>query len=178
MKVINIFGGPGSGKSTFAAYLFTHLKTCNLNIELVTEFAKDLVYENQYDLLKTDQLFILANQNRRLQRLLNNEQRVDYVITDSPLLLSNVYAQLNNYKILDSLSKFTLDLFNSYDNINFFLNRDKSNFNHNGRTQDLKEAIKIDELIILYLNENNIEYTQLEQYQQYQINKLFDNILK
>lgn len=177
MKVINIFGGPGSGKSTFAAHLFTQLKICKLNVELVTEYAKDLVYENQYNLLKTDQLFILANQNRKLQRLLNNEQKVDYVITDSPLLLSNVYAQLNNYKIQESFLKFTLDLFNGYNNINFFLNRDTLDFNHNGRIQNLDEAIKIDNLIFSYLNENNIKYIQLKQYQQYQTNQLLQIIL-
>ena len=44
-KIINIFGNPGSGKSTIAAYLFTALKSRNIEVELVTETAKDLVWD-------------------------------------------------------------------------------------------------------------------------------------
>jgi adenylylsulfate kinase-like enzyme len=43
LHVINLFGGPGTGKSTLAAALFTDLKMKGINAELVTEFAKDLV---------------------------------------------------------------------------------------------------------------------------------------
>lgn len=39
--VVNLFGGPGSGKSTGAAYVFARLKMLGYNAELVTEFAKD-----------------------------------------------------------------------------------------------------------------------------------------
>lgn len=176
-KVINLFGGPGSGKSTFATYLFAHMKICNYNVELVTEFAKDLVYENQYNILQTDQLYVLANQNRRLQRLLNDKHKVDYVITDSPLILSNIYCILNNYPFKDSLSKFTLELFNSYNNINFFLERNEKEFNPNGRIQNLQQSIKIDNLIINHLNENNIPYITIKQHQQYQINNLLKYII-
>ena len=44
-KVINLFGNPGSGKSTVAAYLFSELKSRGLEVELVTETAKDLVWD-------------------------------------------------------------------------------------------------------------------------------------
>lgn len=43
--VVNLFGGPGCGKSTTMARLFADLKTRGLNVEMVSEFAKDLVYE-------------------------------------------------------------------------------------------------------------------------------------
>lgn len=41
MYVINLFGQPGAGKSTGAAYIFSQLKLRGINAELVTEFAKD-----------------------------------------------------------------------------------------------------------------------------------------
>jgi len=91
MLVINIFGGPGVGKSTLAAEVFAHFKKNKLNIELVTEYAKDLVWEERNNILK-DQLYILAKQNRRLERLRN--KGIDVVVTDSPLLLGKIYFDL------------------------------------------------------------------------------------
>lgn len=44
--IVNLFGVPGAGKSTGAAYIFSRLKMLGINAELVTEFAKDKVWEN------------------------------------------------------------------------------------------------------------------------------------
>jgi len=46
MKVINLFGGPGCGKSTAAAGLFHLMKSNHMSVELVNEFAKEIVWEN------------------------------------------------------------------------------------------------------------------------------------
>ena len=46
MIVCNLFGSPGTGKSTLAAYVFAKLKMLGINCELVTEFAKDKTWEN------------------------------------------------------------------------------------------------------------------------------------
>ena len=46
MLVVNLFGAPGAGKSTGAAYIFSQLKMAGINAELVTEFAKDKVWES------------------------------------------------------------------------------------------------------------------------------------
>ncbi len=39
-----MFGGPGTGKSTSAAGLFFKMKLAQMEVELVTEYAKDLVW--------------------------------------------------------------------------------------------------------------------------------------
>lgn len=39
--IINLFGRPGSGKSTGAAYIFSKLKMHDIDAELVTESTKD-----------------------------------------------------------------------------------------------------------------------------------------
>lgn len=49
MLVINLFGVPGAGKSTGAAYIFARLKMLGINTELVTEFAKDKVWDCNID---------------------------------------------------------------------------------------------------------------------------------
>lgn len=46
MLVVNLFGTPGAGKSTGVAYIFSNLKMRGINAELVTEFAKDMVWED------------------------------------------------------------------------------------------------------------------------------------
>jgi len=48
MIVVNFFAPPGHGKSTFAALVFSKLKMLGVNCELVSEFAKDMVWEEDY----------------------------------------------------------------------------------------------------------------------------------
>ena len=86
---INLFGGPGSGKSTLAAGIFSEMKRQGKSVELVTEFAKDLVWENRQDTLAV-QPYVSMKQFRNLFRL---KGKVDYVVTDSPLLKDSVYAK-------------------------------------------------------------------------------------
>ena len=38
---VNLFGAPGVGKSTGAAYLFSKLKMLGVDCEYIGEFAKD-----------------------------------------------------------------------------------------------------------------------------------------
>jgi len=87
-KVINLFGGPGSGKSTMATSVFALLKMHDVNCEYVSEYAKDLVWEGKDRLMNTDPLYIFSKQHLRQRKL---ENKVEIVITDSPLLMSLVY---------------------------------------------------------------------------------------
>lgn len=155
--------GPGAGKSTFAANLFSEMKRLGYKVELVSEFAKDCVYENRLNVLKNDQLFVIANQNRRIQRIADSSEGIDFVITDSPLLLSKVYADLYHYpKNFISFSDFCIDLFCSYDNINIFLKRlDDVDFEENGRIQNAEESIELDIAILNELKTWKIPYITL-----------------
>ena len=47
--VVNLFGGPGAGKSTLMAYLFYKLKILGVEVEMSPEFAKDLVWEERFN---------------------------------------------------------------------------------------------------------------------------------
>lgn len=62
MIVVNLFGAPGAGKSTGAARIFSNLKMAGINAELVTEFAKDKVWEENKAVFN-DQLYIFGKQN-------------------------------------------------------------------------------------------------------------------
>ena len=62
MLVINLFGVPGSGKSTGAAYIFSRLKMAGINAELITEFAKDKVWEGNDTIFEPDnQLYLVSS---------------------------------------------------------------------------------------------------------------------
>ena len=156
MVVINLFGGPGTGKSTTAAGLFYEMKSQGYRVELVTEFAKDLVYQESYFRLK-DQLMILARQNHKLWVL---KDKVDYAIVDSPLLLSQHYYQDNGDYSEQLFKDFVLDTYNRYDNLNIFLQRNIEEHPHQeyGRLQTLDEAIEIDKSIKDILDSVNAHY--------------------
>lgn len=154
MKVINLFAGPGAGKSTTAARLFTYCKDRGINVELVTEYAKDLTWEQREDILQ-DQLYVTAKQNRRLARL---KDKVDFVITDSPLLLGYQYALPDYFP--KTFKPFVVDLWNSYDNHCYFLGRVKP-YRTAGRSQTEQEAVSIDGDIRKMLKDMEIKYLEV-----------------
>ena len=96
MKVINLAGQPSAGKSTTAAGLFYLMKHAGLNVELIDEYAKQMTWEKRFGTI-ADQLYILAKQNSKLERL---RGQVDYVISDSPLFLGRIYNQSNRREVL------------------------------------------------------------------------------
>lgn len=87
--VICLYGGPGAGKSTTAAFLFALCKVRGLNVELVREYIKDWVWEGR-TITPGDQLYIFAKQSRR-ERILFKD--TDLIITDSPIWLSPIYER-------------------------------------------------------------------------------------
>jgi hypothetical protein len=113
------------------------MKLAGYNVELVTEYAKKLVYDSRDNILSSDQLYILAKQNRKLEML---RDKVDYVITDSPLILSHVYYYANGKK-RDVFNDMVNHVYNSYDNVLVHLSRNPEiKYQNEGRLQDLDEA--------------------------------------
>jgi hypothetical protein len=166
--VINLFGGPGISKSTTAAGIFSLLKLHGVDCELVTEFAKDLTWEERQKTLK-NQIYIFGKQNHRLWRLNNH---VDIIITDSPLLLSLVYDD-GSLSGLTQLIKQSVDLYTNY---NFLLKRVKP-YNPNGRSQTEEQAREIDDKIKVMLDVYaNDSYKKIDG-DHTAINKITANIL-
>lgn len=152
MIVINLFGEPCSGKTTGAAYIFSKLKMKGYNIELVTEYAKDLVWEKSS--LINDQIYVFAEQQRRLKRL---KDKVDIIITDSPLFLSIVYHEdINLY-----FDQLVLNVFEQYNNINFLI-QNKKEYNPIGRIHTEEESEAIRNKIISSLDFFNIPYETID----------------
>ena len=157
-NIINFFGGPGCGKSTTAAALFTLLKLHDgIHCELVTEYAKDLVWEERHKTFE-NQFYLFAKQQHRVWRVAD---KVDFTITDSPLLLSNIYSEhYNRYCANATFYDYVLTEFNRYNNINFFIER-KKKYTDAGRNESKQEAQIIDKKIKDYLHTHDIKYTSI-----------------
>ena len=159
--VINIAGGPGAGKTTIAADVFSKLKAKGYDVENVSEFAKELVWEGR-DEAFNDRLYMHGEQNHRLMQM---NGKLDYIITDSPLFLTSVYnAHYLKDKFPESYNKMidlvTLETFRLYNNKVYLLNRN-CGYHTIGRREDENTANIIDAAVIRYLNDNNIDYVEL-----------------
>jgi molybdopterin-guanine dinucleotide biosynthesis protein len=134
--IINFYGGPGSGKSTTAARIFSELKDKGYNVELVTEYAKDLTWQKSFHVLG-NQVYIFAKQQHRIWRL---DGMVDMIITDSPLLNSLVYGDTT-----ETFKSLVIEEYWKRPTFDIYLNRVKE-YNPAGRSQKLEEAIEIDRI--------------------------------
>lgn len=147
-RVINLYGGPGCGKSTISAGLFYKMKAEGYSVEYVSEYAKDLTYEGRFEILQEDQLYIFGKQHRKIYRL---KDQVEYIITDSPLLLPCVYYKYSDKpQIYDEKNffRFVSSTYDSYPNMNIFIHRNyRYGYEYHGRIQSLKQAEELDEQI-------------------------------
>ena len=154
MLVVNLFGVPGSGKSTGAAYIFSQLKMKGINAELITEFAKDKVWEENKEVFK-NQAYLFGKQSFRMSRC---KDKVECIITDSPLPLSIFY---NSDDVLgEDFNKTVMNVFHSYENVNFLLTRTKP-YNPSGRHQNEEESDALKEPLIQLLNDRDIYYREI-----------------
>ena len=146
---VNIFGAPGAGKSTTAAGVFALLKLEGINAELVTEYAKDIVWEESFSKLE-NQIYVFGKQYQRLYRL---NDKVDVVITDSPILLSTIYDNTDG----DELKNLVLATHNKMNTMNFLINRVKD-YNPIGRMQTEEESDAISVRMKEMLDSNAVKY--------------------
>ena len=149
--VINLIGGPGSGKSTTMAGVFYRLKKNGVNCEIATEFTKEKVWEEEYRMLD-DQLYIIAKQFHRISRLIG---KVDVVIMDTSLLSSVIYDKSGS----EHLKGLCIEMFNKFDNMVFFIDRSDIKYHTEGRVESQEKAKEIDDSYKKLMEENNIPYT-------------------
>jgi nicotinamide riboside kinase len=150
--VVNLMGGPCSGKSTTAADLFARLKWANIRSELVSEYAKHVTWE-QATFKLTNQVYLFGKQHHK-QFILKDKVRV--IVTDSPIVLGGIYDNGNTMY----LKELMISEFNKFWNLNVFLERQKE-YDAVGRNQTLEQAIEKDNEILYFLRENKISHIGL-----------------
>ena len=151
--IINLYGAPCTGKSTTACGLFYEMKKRHYNVELALEWIKFKVYEDTPYPFQ-DQLYTFANQNK-LIKLLND--KVDYIITDSPLLLSLIYNDTST-PIFKNLVK---EVYKSYNNLNFLLERNFPYSNY-GRRENESQSNVLQKRLMAMLYDNDIPFMRIK----------------
>lgn len=151
MILINLFGAPGAGKSTGAAYIFSQLKMRGINAELVTEFAKDKVWEGSKAVFE-NQAYIFGKQYFRISRCAD---QVDVIVTDSPLLLSILYN--NDEDLGGTFDAVVRRVAKKYNSKNYYLKRVKD-YNPSGRFQTEEESDEIAIELKRLLDREGVEY--------------------
>lgn len=147
--VVNLFGGPGSRKSTMASSIFAELKWRNINCELASEYAKDRVWEKSLHTLD-NQIYVFGKQHHRVWKL---KEQTDVIICDSPLLLSIIYDKSKD----TNLRNLAISEFNKCRNLNFYLIR-QAMYNPSGRLQTESEAKHKDDEILMLLKDLEVQF--------------------
>lgn len=137
--IVNLFGGPGTGKSTCAAYIFAMLKMQGISVELCTEWVKDKVYEANLKVFN-NQFYITGKQSFKISRLFGE---VDVIVNDSPILTGAAFTDKKYLKYA------IVEEFMSYgdNNLNIFLVR-QHEYDPNGRNESEEEARLIDQKLL------------------------------
>lgn len=139
LKVVNLFGSPGVGKSATRSGLFWLMKVKRMSVEEVSEYAKFLVLSGREWQLKRDQLSVMASQHHKMLIL---DGVYDYAVTDSPLMLASFYAPKGTPKSFGAMCE---EYAAEYENINFFLTRDfDKGFETKGRVHGKEDSMRIE----------------------------------
>lgn len=164
-RIICLYGGPGSGKTTTCAGLFYKLKLLNFDCEMNREYIKDWVWEDR-KVQKGDQPYFFSKMARKERVYM--EKGLDFIITDSPLVLTHFYG----LKYDETEKKYNTSLMmlanhhqickdNGYKVDHYFLNRVKP-YNPNGRYQAEDEARLVDKELKEMLNSLRIKYQEVD----------------
>lgn len=155
MKVINFFGSPGAGKTTTAMWLTACLKKKQIDAEISLEFVKEYILSGNDNLLAY-QNYIFAQQERQL-RILQNSNEVEFAVTDAPLLHSAFYEP-EKYPVF--FKDLVFEIFNSYDNVNFFVRRTHP-YSHQARIHNEEKSDYIDKKMPVFLMNYNIPFIEI-----------------
>lgn len=172
--IVNIYGGPGIGKSTAALQIVAELKKMGYSAEYVSEVAKDYIYAKNFEMLNgkyENQSKLMKEQQSKIDLLIGN---VDIVITDSPLILSGAYINEDDKTAKKFVSE-VISEYQAYNNYDIVLNRDLSvAFETEGRIHNLEQSIEKDAEITSLLDDCGIEY---KTYERNDITNIVDSVV-
>lgn len=155
-RVINLVAGPGAGKTTISFLLFAHIKLRKKVAEFAPEYAKQLVWKKEFDILNNQHMVSL--EQYKLLKSMNG--LVDYIVTDGPLIHGIYYNRYNKDNMSDvkKTEHKIMEFNNQFENIYIYLKRGNFEYETAGRIQTYDEALDIDDKLLHILDEYNIKY--------------------
>lgn len=141
-KVINIIGAPCSGKTTAAFEKCAELKKQGYSVYYVSEVATDLILAGKQEALKNQKMLF----KHQLARQMRAWRKVDYIVTDCPLLLNIVYARFNRVSSPE-FEKEVRDANKQFRNEYVYLEHNPMRYSTRNRVHDESQARVIDDIV-------------------------------
>jgi hypothetical protein len=158
-KIINIIGGPGCDKSLISSAIILYLHLRNKTVETIPDFAKSLVWQRNYEVLK-NQYFIAQRQYEMLNLL---DGQVQFLITECSLPQVLYYNESYAQNICDvgKTRAQILEWYHQHDNINIFVERGNKKYVHTGRFQNEEQAREVDQGLREMMEREKLDFTPL-----------------
>lgn len=175
-KVINFIAAPGAGKSLMSAMIFGELKMRHYSVEMVQEYAKNLVWQGRLEELNC-QWMVSMEQYRMLKAV---DGKVAFICTDSPLLTGIYYNKMHKDNVCDvpKTEKMISEKMKEFDNLYIYLKRNWDYpFEVEGRIHTEEQSIQIEKEIKGLLDEFGLEYLEVTSSRD-AIQTILDYILK
>lgn len=169
--IVNMWGGPGVGKTTAAWEICEKLKKEGYVVEYVPEYAKELTWDKNSEALTeiergraakllngtpASQLTVLREQEKRIDRCVG---QCDFVVTDSPILLGALYMNdrpdnPDLHRLYEKVLNYMVEDHRRYDTFNMRVEREggESSYEVEGRNQTYQEALDKDQQLSELLN--------------------------
>jgi hypothetical protein len=173
-SIINIIAGPSAGKTTMAALIFAELKIRGYIVEYVQEYAKKLVWLQDFETLN-NQHYVSTQQYKLLRSIYG---KVDFIVTDGSLLHGLYYNKLaDNLSNPQKTHNKILEYYSEFNNVNIFLTRGEFDYEQAGRIQNESAAKQIDVDLKEILNAEKIEYAVYKS-DKNSVNEIIDHVIK
>lgn len=159
-KIINFVGGPGSGKTALCCWLFAELKMQGRCVEYVPEVAKNLVWTKEFHLLN-NQHYVSMRQYELFKAVVG---KVDYVVTDGPLLHGVYYNRHNKDNFCDvvKVENMILHMLSEFDNIYVHVSKGDFPYEQVGRLETEEESHDIGLQLLHILDSLGLSYEKVK----------------
>jgi len=157
IRRICLFGAPGAGKTVLTHELFVYFKKQGRNCEIVNELAREWAYLDR-PIQSMDQIFLFGTQLNREDSLLSRG-KVDFIISDSPILLNSYYGVKKNRELMQSYLEMIRCFEDKFSSINLFCpNNPKYQFHEQGRFHTRQQAEEISREMLDFMDRMGAEY--------------------
>lgn len=155
---VNLYAGPGCGKSLLAAYLYDRLARDGWTVELTREAIKAAAYRRAVPAEWGAEKDVFDEQLRREREWLEAGVPDMHLVTDSPLLLNCFYAADRGAPGVVGCLELAREWEARHPSVNVFLKRSPAfAYAAAGRYQDRKAAELLDSRIAQFLRAERVE---------------------
>ncbi|MBR6907900.1 AAA family ATPase [bacterium] len=154
--VINLIGGPCSGKSTIASELFARLKKMGIKCELVSEYIKDRIYEENKTIVY-NQIAIFGMEHYNIS---NKIGKVDVIVHDGSFI--NNTDDLYNCEQNPEFNTLIVSEYKKFNNLDFFIKRGNIEFEDYGRIHNLEQSKELDQKIKDTYHKYGLSFIEVE----------------